>query len=193
MVRGNGIHLPRGVGRCPSVWGPILLSGTPSHCPGPRPTARVDGLVSFPGALLAVRGCAQERPLAAEPPHTPRRGQAGAVLTLAPPLPSCTSAVLSAARSRSSQLGTAMAAALSLRQRGNFRPSPGSASGPAELSAALPGRRRGPALLRGPSPLRLRPPSAPAFPRLPRAQPRGLGGSFMPPGLWMLPAPGWWP
>lgn len=191
MVRGNGIHLPLGVGLCPSVWGPISLSGTPSHCLRPRPTARVDGLVSFPGALLGVRGCAQERspprPLAAGPPHTPRRGQPGAVLTLAPRLPSCTSAVLPAARSRSSQLGTAMAAAPSPRQRGNFRPPPGSASGPAERSAALPGRRRGPALVRGPSPLRLRPA------RLPRAQPRGLGGWFMPPRLWMLPAPGWWP
>lgn len=142
MVRGNGIHLPLGVRLCP-------MPATLSHCAGPRPTACAP--VPLPALMALCRslgpcssGCGAvprsaplpPRPLAAGPPHTPRRGQAGAVPTLALRLPSCTSAVLPAARSRSSQLGTAMAAAPSPRQRGNFRPLPGSASGPAE--APLP-------------------------------------------------------
>lgn len=103
----------------------------------------------YPGALPSA-------PARYRPPHTSQREQAGAVPTLAPRLPSCTSAVLPAARSRSSQLGTAMAAA----------PSRGNGETSALLPEALPARpsERGPARARprprsvsGPSPLRLRP------------------------------------
>lgn len=74
MVRGNGIHPSLGAGLCPTVRGPIPLSGTPSHRlrgPGTAPCARFAGPVSFPGA---VPGSAPLRARSLQNHPTPRGG-----------------------------------------------------------------------------------------------------------------------
>lgn len=172
MVRGDGIHLPLGVGLCPTAWGLIPWSGTASHC-------QRYGLASFPGARGAEL-CPGALPSAPARCRTTPHSAAGAGEGYPDPRPAVT--VLHQRRlagrpqplqpARHRHGGRAVAAAtrkLPPAGRKRFRP------GRAERGPARPGP--GPALLRGPSPLGC-PTSAPSGTAASlggRSCPRGCG------------------
>lgn len=124
------IHLFLAVRPRPAVWGRVAALMVQCPLPGPCP-----GLQGRPRELPAPARSLQGHP------KTRRGGvgkEEGGAYPVSPPrLPSCTSAVLLAARSLSSQLGTAMAAGP--RHHGNEDTSGGHPE--ALPAAAAPARR----------------------------------------------------